>query len=91
MSKRKKYKKTYKIIGEGEVCRKNEKHGQMERRTHKEITDKIKRQAYYFKMWDYCLQCKYIQLYEEEKVWNNTQYSHVLQEEERQQSFLNNI
>ena len=43
----------------------------MEYRSHKEITDKILSQPYYFKYWHYCSNCGVVQHYEEAKVINN--------------------
>ena len=59
----------YAIIGEGNNCPKCGK--PMQRREHKEITQKILNQPYYFSEWDVCRPCHHIQMYEYKKVFNN--------------------
>ena len=75
-------------VGESEFqckqCR-----GKMIIRKHKEITDKLRKQYYYFSQWDYCGNCN--------KVYFNEEFKHInrkgmeLEEYNRQQSFLQSI
>jgi uncharacterized protein with PIN domain len=58
-------------IGEGQNCPKCFK--PMERREHRNITDKILRQPYYYSEWDICKPCGHIQHYEHKKVFNNNE------------------
>ena len=37
---------------------------------HKSITDKMRRQAFYFSKWEYCSECSAVWFKEEFKVWN---------------------
>ncbi len=38
---------------------------------HKKITEKLKKKPYYFKLWCFCQECKYVQHFEEHKIFNN--------------------
>ena len=78
--------KKVKIKGNGNNCPKCS--NPMQRREHTDKYD-FKARAYYFKEWDYCLQCKHLQHYEEFKV--NNERGHYMEEEEEQLSFLNKI
>lgn len=78
--------KTYEIIGKGCECRRCK--NQTEKRTHKEITEKLRKQPYYFTEWDRCPACGWIQLYEAKKVWNDNSTAHYIQEVDRQESFF---
>lgn len=69
----------FKIKGEGNKCPKCKK--VMERRERIKMP---KNKTYYFTEWDYCLNCKFVQHYDEFKSFD-------WQEDERQQSFLRSI
>ena len=40
----------------------------MEIRKHREITEKLLRQPYYFTQWQFCRRCKYVQYREQFRV-----------------------
>lgn len=73
--------KKYIIIGNGNECPKCK--NPMERRAHREIP---KTETYYFTEWDYCRNCKHIQLYEEFKSIPT-----IEEEIERQNLFMKSI
>ncbi len=88
--------KRYDIIGTGEKCPKCSQ--LMQRREHKEIGERILNQPFYFREWDYCIDCNHIQHYEYLKVNNDNKKSKELlrklqQQEERSQqiNFFNSI
>ncbi len=78
------------IIKRVELCPKCGKNT-FERRAHKKITDKMRRQPYFFKEWDVCTNCRFIQHYEEFKVWNNNDMASYIknaEEIEEQTAFV---
>lgn len=58
-------------------------------RKHPQITEKQKKQYYYFSQWDYCPRCKDVFFDEKNKVLNEK--GHYIEEMERQQNFLSSI
>lgn len=63
-------------------------------RSHKKITPKILKQAYYFSEWQYCENCKTVWLHEDRKVFNKSdigRYVRNLEEESEQTSFFNGL
>ena len=42
----------------------------MEVRKHKTITEKILKQPYYFSEWNVCRECKRVQHFEDNKIYN---------------------
>lgn len=63
--------------------------GNMIIRGHKEITQKLKSQYYYFTQWDYCTACRKVFFDERFRVINSKGAD--LEEIERQKSFLKSI
>ena len=61
----------------------------MERRKPKSV-DRFSK-SFYFTEWDFCLKCKRVQHYEEFKKWKDQSTPSVIEEDERQQSFLRSI
>lgn len=80
-------KRNYKVIGKGNDCKKCRV--PMERRSHKDGFRVKPTQYQYFTEWDYCKPCGHVQHYEVFK--RNTPKGHILEETNRQNSFLNNI
>ncbi len=60
------------------------------RRTHGQISEKRKRQPYYFSEWDYCKQCRRTQTYEKYKVWNRNEMSEFIKGKEEMDSLFEN-
>lgn len=63
--------------------------GEMIIRKHGEITDKLRKQYYYFTQWDYCVRCKEVFFDEKNKKLNPQGVQ--LQEVLRQRDFLASI
>ena len=75
-------------VGESEYkCR--QCHCKMIVRKHKEITNKLRKQYYYFTQWDYCGTCNKVFFNEEFKKLNPKGME--LEEHTRQQVFLKSI
>ena len=63
-------------------------------RSHKKITPKILRQAYYFSKWEYCTNCRTVWFHEEFKVHNRNdagRYARNSAELAGQSSFLSSL
>ena len=60
--------------------------GEMVIRKHAEITEKLRRQYYYFTQWDYCKRCN--KVYFDEKYRKVGERGAQLDEVRRQESFL---
>lgn len=69
--------KRVKVIKKGEKCPCC--NNPMQRRTHASIGEKQLKKAYYYKEWDYCSPCRYVQHYEKFKVFNNNEKGRSLQ------------
>lgn len=63
--------------------------GEMIIRKHSQITDKLRKQHYYFSQWEYCLQCKKVFFNDAFKV--NNPKGEMWEEIERQERHLLNI
>ena len=66
----------------------------LEKRKYQIISDKIKKQPYYFSEWDSCTNCRFVQNYEDKKIFNQNdsgRYSRNLEELEGQTSFFSNL
>ena len=61
----------------------------MEKRQHKVILSKHTNAPFYYNRWYYCKECKRMQSYEEDKVWNNNERAlqYLQYVELRQQTF----
>jgi len=80
---------THKVLSKIMDCPKCRQ--KMERRTHKEITDKVLAQAYYYSEWDYCTSCNHVQHYEQYKTYNKNDkgiYSKGCEEESERLNFI---
>jgi len=83
---------THSVLCEGAEC--PHCHQRMERRKHKEITDKVLKQSYYFSQWDFCKTCNHVQHYDKYKVYNKNEkgfYSQAKEEERMQVEFLRSL
>jgi len=59
--------------------------------SHKEVTDKILRQEFYYLRWYKCPSCHWQLNLEEDKVWNNSEVIASLKQEEEQLSFMSSL
>lgn len=76
------------ILGKGEICPKCK--NTMQRRGHKYLTDKQKKQPFYFSEWDVCVSypCRNVQHYEKYKVWNSNDMPMYIKSKEEQSNLL---
>ena len=79
----------YESIGEGLDCPKCSK--PMERREHRFISEKILKQPYYFREWDYCKPCGHLQHYEDKKIFNDPYLKEVEEEIEQMDTLFKDI
>ena len=61
----------------------------MERR--KPLEGKIFDKSFYFTEWDFCLNCRRVQHYEEFKKYKDPSTKNLIEENERQQDFFSNL
>jgi uncharacterized protein with PIN domain len=73
-----KYNKHNNYIDSNQLCKKCNLN--MKEVTHKEITQKRLKQPFYFSKWYICPQCGWMLNLEQDKIWNNNEYSHLLKE-----------
>ena len=87
--KRYKTRESVTIIGIGEECPKCR--NRMQRRGHKYLTDKQKRQPFYFSEWDVCVTypCRHLQHYDKYKVYNNNNMAIYSKSKEEESNLLN--
>jgi len=87
--KRHRKEKGYVVVGPGNACPKC--HLAMERRAHKDISEKVLKQAYYYTTWDYCIACSHLQHYEQYKRYNRNDASQYAQFKEQERGYVDFI
>lgn len=84
-NKFKQRRKSYVIVGKGALCPNCEK--PMQEREHSRLTLKHKTAPYYFIKWDYCPDCKFLQHYEDQKVFNKNRKGKYFKAKQSQEKY----